>query len=450
MTSVSAGGWDPANPAVRDVVPAVMRGNNLVVVVPPAPVYAAPALAALLDRRADTGSSLLAMVPPVGIEEWSTVLAAIAGGVEPPPLLALGWRQAERHLAAGAGVVLTSPATTITLRQRSLLATDRIGAVLIGWPELWEDAEALTVALEDFPRDSQRVIVTSEPTSIAGLIERHAWRAMTVGYTVTAVPVEVLTVAVPWDRRVATLPRLAERLRSESVAVWTADQSRHPEIMTALSGSAIPVEVTTTVPSGASRIIAFDPPPSEVLIQLAEAGPVTLLMPPGTERWIERVGGTRKALVLSSGLDAMNEALTRRRSTIEQVIRDEPLDEGYLALGPLFETHDPAATAAALYKLWTRLPEPALARQAQVAAAAAPKSRVWIGAGKRDEIAVGDLVGFLINEARLERSSIGRIELRETFSLVEVPSPEAERIAQAISGKTLRKRRLVAKVDRKP
>jgi ATP-dependent RNA helicase DeaD len=100
--------------------------------------------------------------------------------------------------------------------------------------------------------------------------------------------------------------------------------------------------------------------------------------------------------------------------------------------------------------MWTRLPRPALAKQLEASTAAAPRSRIWVGAGKRDEVGVGDLVGLLINELRMERSAIGKIELRDTFALVEVPAPEADRIVQALSGRTLRKRRLVARVDRKP
>ena len=48
----------------------------------------------------------------------------------------------------------------------------------------------------------------------------------------------------------------------------------------------------------------------------------------------------------------------------------------------------------------------------------------------------------------MPRESIGRIELRDGFSLIEVPAGDAERIARALSGATIRKKRLVARVDR--
>lgn len=451
VSRLSAAGWESANPAVKDVVPAIARGNNLVVVVPPAPAYATPALAALIDRRVETGLDVLVVVPSIALREWPRVLSGIAADVTPPPLVALGLRQAERRLPQGAGVIVAGAPTALALRERSLIVPDRVGAVLAAWPELWEDAEALTVLLQDFPREVQRVVLTSNPTAVAPLVERHAWRAMTTG---VPLPLpegagSVRTVALPWDRRIGALALLAERLNAASLSVWAADTSRHHEIQQALAGSGADIRLWTSGVEPASQVIAFDPPTPEQLARLLEAGPVTLLVPPGTERWIERITAERKPLILSSLLDSADAELARRRRVVEQAIQEEPIDEGFLALGPVFEQHDPAAVASALYLLWTRIPRPTLARQTEQAAAAAPRSRIWIGAGKRDEVGVSDLVGFLIKEVRLDRATIGRIELRDTFALVEVPAPEAERIAQNISGKTLRKRRLVAKVDRR-
>jgi hypothetical protein len=48
------------------------------------------------------------------------------------------------------------------------------------------------------------------------------------------------------------------------------------------------------------------------------------------------------------------------------------------------------------------------------------------------------------------REKIGRIELREGYSLVELPAQEAERIASALNGITIRRKRVVARVDRGP
>ncbi|HEX9895391.1 MAG TPA: DbpA RNA binding domain-containing protein [Gemmatimonadales bacterium] len=454
MSLLSSLGWEAASPAVRDVVPSITRGNNLVVVVPPAPVYVTPTLAGLIERRAESGHGILVIAPAPGLGEWGALLASLTAGLTPPPLLALGPRQAERFLRPGTGasVLVASPATAVTLRQRSLIQTERIGSVLIAWPELWDDADALTLVLQDLPHEVQRVIVTADLGAVAPLVERHAWRAMTVGMA-SPLPEPagpVMVVEVPWGSRADALPALAERLNVDSLAVWTADSSRHEELRRVLAGIGSSISLQVGKPAPAAQIIAFDPPTPDRLVELLQAGGVTLLAPPGTERWIARIAAPRQSLVLSGALDASNVELARRRALIERAVRDESLDEGFLALAPVFDQQDPASVAAALYQMWTRLPRPALAKQLEASTAAAPRSRIWVGAGKRDEVGVGDLVGLLINELRMERSAIGKIELRDTFALVEVPAPEADRIVQALSGRTLRKRRLVARVDRKP
>jgi ATP-dependent RNA helicase DeaD len=63
---------------------------------------------------------------------------------------------------------------------------------------------------------------------------------------------------------------------------------------------------------------------------------------------------------------------------------------------------------------------------------------------------VGDIVAVLAREVGLDRSLIGRVDLRDAFTLVEVPSSEAERVALKLVGLTVRKRKLSARVDRGP
>ena len=77
-------------------------------------------------------------------------------------------------------------------------------------------------------------------------------------------------------------------------------------------------------------------------------------------------------------------------------------------------------------------------------------TRVWIGVGKKDEATVGDIVAVLAREVGLDRSLIGRVDLRDAFTLVEVPQSEAERVALKLVGLTVRKRKLSARVDRGP
>jgi hypothetical protein len=118
-----------------------------------------------------------------------------------------------------------------------------------------------------------------------------------------------------------------------------------------------------------------------------------------------------------------------------------------LTLAPLFERYDPAAVAAALFELWTATPTaPAAAPPPEVPATA----RIYVGVGKKDGATVNDLVAVLTKEVRVERGKIGRVELRDAYALVELPAHEAEAIARALSGATIRRKRITARVDRGP
>lgn len=428
---------------------ALSRAQNLLVIAPPAPAYAEGALETLRGQVAVGEPGLiLALAPAASLAEWTLLLRRLPPGVR--AVVATGTRQAARALRSDPPLhlLVVSPATAVALRERSVLDPAGVRAVLAAWPELWDDIEALTVVLQDVAREAPRAVVTSDPGAIQGLIERHAWRATTSGDTAQTLPPSgpVRTVPVAWGRRVATLPELIERLDPASLAIWMANDARAGEVTAALAGSAIPVQVGTSALEPAEHVIAFDPPTAAELARLLATGQVTLLVPPGTEAWIARIAAPRTPLLLSAALEAADADLARRRASIDRAVREAPLWPGHLALAPLFERHDPAAVAAALYGLWA-------AAAPRPAATAGPEPgdtvRIWVGAGRRDHVGVSDLVGLLTGELKVDRASIGKVDLRESFTLVEVPAAGAERIASALGGRTLRGRRLTARVDRK-
>jgi ATP-dependent RNA helicase DeaD len=77
-------------------------------------------------------------------------------------------------------------------------------------------------------------------------------------------------------------------------------------------------------------------------------------------------------------------------------------------------------------------------------------SKIYVGIGKKDGATVNDLVAVLTKEIRVDRTRIGRVELKEAYALVEIPAQEAERIAAALNGTTIRRKRVIARVDRGP
>ena len=75
-------------------------------------------------------------------------------------------------------------------------------------------------------------------------------------------------------------------------------------------------------------------------------------------------------------------------------------------------------------------------------------TRVYVGAGRKAGIRPGDLVGAIANEARVDSSNIGSIEIADRFSLVEVPEPMAERIIDALRNTTIKGKRVTVRRDR--
>ncbi len=73
--------------------------------------------------------------------------------------------------------------------------------------------------------------------------------------------------------------------------------------------------------------------------------------------------------------------------------------------------------------------------------------RIYIAAGRRMGIRPADLVGAIANEAKVNPRGIGDIEIADGFSLVELPECDADRVVQALSGATMRGRKVAVRRD---
>jgi ATP-dependent RNA helicase DeaD len=74
--------------------------------------------------------------------------------------------------------------------------------------------------------------------------------------------------------------------------------------------------------------------------------------------------------------------------------------------------------------------------------------RLFIGAGREAGIRPADLVGAIANEAGVSSSRLGAIEIRDRFSLVEVPADAAAEIVKAMRRATLRGQKVQVRQDR--
>src|SRR5439155_4036573 len=156
------------------------------------------------------------------------------------------------------------------------------------------------------PRETQRLIVTSDAAGSSGAVERHAWRAPVVdllGAPPDEPAPQVRSAPVAWRRRIEALADLAEQLDPESLAVWAADLGDRAAIAHALAAAGVTATIATDAPPAASLIIAYDLPDPARLHQLAFAGDVLLLIPPGTESYAARLAPKRRPVHLRGLLD---------------------------------------------------------------------------------------------------------------------------------------------------
>jgi DbpA-like RNA binding protein len=442
-------GWKSDTPEVRETAPTAARGHNLVVVSPPLPVYTTPALAGMLSRL-QRGRRALVIVPSVQLDEWAALVSGLAQSSQLRIQVARGAARAMRRLRAEElEVIVTSFDTAAMLVSRSALRMETVDALLLAWPELLPEDDAVMPLMQDLPKEAQRIVYTSEPARVAGLVERYARKALTVGapqFQMTS-SAPVRTVSASWNGRVRALAEAIELLDPSSLVVWTLDSSYHQAIRLLISEDQTGVQLVTGDAPPAGTIVAFDLPTPSRLGQLVESGEVVLLVPPGTESYVRQLGSKPRPLQLAGPLDAARSAEQQQRSQIQRAIEAAvPASRSLLTLAPLFERYDATTVAAALFDLWrgstpsSSIPE----------AAPSATAKVYVGAGKKDGVTANDLVAVLTKELRVDRTQIGRIELRDSYSLIELPAQDAERLAGQLNGTTIRRKRVSARVDRGP
>ena len=446
-------GYAAEQAEVKEVLPVTARGNNAVVVAPPSAAHALPALAGLCRALAEgEGARGLLLVPTGALGAWTSMLAPLARAAGLRLHAGEGQARAARHLAAGTvDLLLTTPTTALALQQRAALKGEALKGIVLAWPELWSDTETLTPLMAD-AKECQRVIFTADGAGVAELVERYARKAMTFGAPAhdqtAALPLgPVRTISVTDQGRAAALLAALEVVDPATAAVWTLDLGGAAEVSAALAGRSDVVTVTTGDVAPAKVVFAWDLPNHARLLQLLTAGEVVLFLPPQAERWAAAALRDRRPLRIPGAADAARDEASRRRTQVSDLLAAGLPSEGLLALAPLFERYDPTLVAAALYQLGKA---PAAGASHAPAAPPAPvvTGTMWVSAGSLEGVMAKDIVGALVNEIKVDRASIGKVDVREKFTLVELPAADIPRISQAFTGTTIKRKRVLARPDR--
>ena len=472
-------GFDAPAMLQRAAIPVLRRGGNVVLHASyGAGVTAAYGLA-LIDRIADEdeadGPRVLVITPTAAraaraADELSGFGAAV--GV-PVRALAPGWRDAE-----SAAIVIGALENVAGALGRSALKLDGVRAVVIeALSVLLADggADALETVLAAVPREAQRVIATPVvDAAVQHFIESHARRPLHVPAR-AADPAtqsarqagEAHYLVVSEDAKADAVARLLVRAASEEVLVTTRSTRRAAEVRALLAArgyapddkGALRVSSATEAPPRGARVIAYDVPMDVETLTHLHTGEGVILATAGELAHLRRLAEEAHVTLRPEKVRAADRDIGAAfRAEVRRALDERDLDAHLLLLEPLFEEHSPAEVAAALSSLLRerraggaraeRVTAPAAEESAQPSAPAT-FTRLFLSIGSRDNIRPGDLVGAITGEAGITGSEVGRIDLRDTFSVVEVAADAAERVIHALNGTTMRGRSLRVDYDRR-
>ena len=169
--------------------------------------------------------------------------------------------------------------------------------------------------------------------------------------------------------------------------------------------------------------------------------------------------------------DLRAKRLELTRASLRESILAGGLEDYRVVVESLAEEFDPMDVAAAAVKLAdpSAAGSGSVADEHEIPAVAAPPpprapragtkyksgarepgnaASIFVGAGRAAGVRPGDLVGAIVNEAKVSPRDVGSIQIAERFSLVEVPEKIAESVMRALRGTMIRGQKVVVRRDK--
>jgi len=376
-----------------------------------------------------------------------------------------------RHARAVAG----TPEAVLSLLQASALKLDQVKTVVLAWTDDAPDP-AFATALEAVMAETQtaaRVMVASRLTpEVEAIAERYVRRARRVVEPAEdeARPTPIHYVTVSNASRADSVRRVLDTLDPLKAAVFVRSAESEEEVRRTLRAlgygpgdDAIAI-VRDATPSDATLIVLYDLPASKAelrtivgetlsgkqVVALAKPRQLALL------RDLAAGGGINPLPLPGAVNDARSREETMRNQLRALLAEGAPARE-LLALEPLLTEYDGIEIAAAALKLLDRARERSSSAAARTAergvsspATAGAWTNIFVTAGARDSLQPGDLVGAILNESGIAREHVGKVDIRDGFSLIQIATADVATVVNALNGKSVKGRRVVARLEREP
>lgn len=464
--------------------PTVTRGQNVVYQMPHDWASVAHILAPVLDRIDDAARDVQLLIVCADAEAAAGASASVVRLAGSRPLHALAATTARRSApllrAGGAQVVSGAPPELLALVQGSALKLDQVRCVVLAWvDELIAGGEEsmLETLMAEIPKEAARVVVANDITAeVEALIERYARRARRVAPTpaeASDLPIPLQFVSVSGAARLPALRRLLDDIDPARGLVYVRSDESERDVRDLLRALGYPenasdergVRVARAAgPGDWEVVVLYDIPASRE--ELHEAvGPqprrVIALAQPRLLASLRVLAGGAPVTPFTLS-DAGLRARSREeivRGELREMLASGAFARELLALEPLLESYDGIEIAAAALRLleqarFERDAARARAAEGRPANRAAPlgdaagaMTRIFVNVGAMDNARPGDLVGAITNEAHITSAKLGKIDIRENHSLVEIASDVAESVVSKLTGSSIRGRRVVARID---
>jgi len=510
VDALTAEGFEAPSSFQEDAIPVVGRGNNLVGRAGPGAgvllAYGAP----LLDRLAlegDTPRAVILVPTRRRATELARRLARIAA-ITGHRVAALGgsWALADRaHVLFGTPTDVLLAVEGSALKLSSLEAFVVDGAAPIQGLGSFDAVETLTGLI---PADAQRIVLSLPvDDEVEAFLERHVKRPVHVpskGRQKSDEEAEaprrgtVQHRIVDGDRLEKTLASVADLLEGHvEVAGGPVDHVLihfHSDDQAADVGDALTVHGYTAGAPGDERMpvwLGTDPLEARRAIDSLDApekvatlshrvpldvdsldlrhgrgGPGLVLLRGRELAHLEecaRVAGYELSSFPDTAPAELAEDISGFRSRLERSLERADLAPYLLLLEPLLEKEGAARVAAAAAALlrnasggegraFAPAEEGPASGTAGTGRSAGPAPRAWVrlfmSLGSRDDAGPGDILGAITGEADIDGSRVGRIEIQDTYSIVEVDQEVARSIIEAMNGITVKGRSLRVDYDR--
>ncbi len=450
-------------------VGAVSRGQNVLYVMPHDWASISQFLGPAVER-VDAGVRDLQLLVITSDADVAAVTAAAAvrllEGRDIGVVAATSARRATTLLRARPAQIVTgTPETIVEMLTSAAIKLDTVRSVCIAWADELVTrgaAAALETLMAELPKEGARIIVASElsPT-VEELLERYARRARRVVMQTAESdqPVSVDYVTTSAHSRLPALRRLIDEADPRSAMVFVRDgESRVAvgDLLRALGyDDTGTVKVGLVASPGTDLVILFDLPASREELREAAAGAsraIALIQPRQLSSLRSlAAGGAVKPFTLPDAGTRARGRDEQLRADVRGVLVEAQFGRELMALEPLLDEWDGIEIAAAIVQLLDR---ERAARAAAVAAANAPRdrssasmTRLFVSVGSRDNVRPGDLVGAIANEAGVSSSDIGKVDVRESHSVVEVSSDIVGAVIEKVTGTEIRGRRAIVRRD---